>query len=68
MLLSFLQKSKAILGVNNRSSIPENEIHSHTVEETLEATTINCQSLVTGEELSKRNEELRETIYGNVIP
>jgi hypothetical protein len=66
MFLSFLQKSKAIFGVNNQSSVPEHEIHSHTAEESVEAATIHCQSLVT-EELSKRSEELREIIYGNVI-
>jgi len=64
MFLSFLQKSKAILGGNNQSCKPENEIHSHTVEESQEA--ITSQSCVT-EELSKRSEELRETIYGNAI-
>lgn len=62
MFLSFLQKSKAILGGNNKSSKPQNEIHTHTVEESQEALT--SQSCVT-EELSKRSEELRETIYGN---
>jgi hypothetical protein len=66
MFLSFLQKSKAIFGVNNPSSKTENEIHTHTVEESQEATTITTQSLV-AEELSKRSEELRETIYGNAI-
>jgi hypothetical protein len=62
MFLSFLQKSKAILGGNNQSSKPQNEICTHTVEESQEALT--SQSYVT-EELSKRSEELRETIYGN---
>ena len=66
MFLSFLQKSKAIFGGNNPSSKPENEIHTNTVEESHEATSITTQSLV-AEELSNRSEELRETIYGNAI-
>ena len=66
MFLSFLQKSKAILGGSNQRSKPENEIDTHTVEESQEATTITSQSCVT-EELSKRSEELRETIYGNAV-
>jgi metal-sulfur cluster biosynthetic enzyme len=60
MFLSFLHKSKAILGGNNQRSKPENEIHTDTVEESQEA--ITSQSCMT-EELSKRSEELRETIY-----
>jgi uncharacterized protein YecT (DUF1311 family) len=64
MFLSLLQKSKAILGGSNQSSKPENEIRTLAVEESQEALT--SQSCVT-EELSKRSEELRETIYGNVI-
>jgi hypothetical protein len=64
MFLSFLQKSKAILGGSNQSFKPENEIYINTVEESEEAAT--SQSLET-EELSKRNEELRETIYGNTV-
>lgn len=64
MLLSFFQKSKAILGGSNQSSKPENEIHTQAVEESQEAFT--SQSCVT-EELSKRNQELRETIYGNAV-
>jgi len=66
MFLSFLQKSRAILGGNNQRSEPENEIHTDTVEESQEAITITSQSCVT-EELSKRSEELRETIYGNAV-
>jgi len=66
MFLSFLQKSKAILGGNNQRSTPENEIHTDTVEESQEAATITSQSCVT-EELSKRSSELRETIYGNAV-
>jgi len=64
MFLSFLHKSKAILGGNNQRSKPENEIHTDTVEESQEA--ITSQSCMT-EELSKRSEELRETIYGNAV-
>jgi hypothetical protein len=66
MFLSFLQKSKAILGGSNQSFKPENEIYVHTVEESQEATTLTSQAVVT-EELSERSEELRETIYGNAV-
>jgi len=65
MLLSFLQMSKTFLGFKNRSPVPENEIHSDIVEQSVEATTINYQS--SPPEERKTNEELRETIYGNVI-
>ena len=54
------------MGGNNQRSEPENEIHTDTVEESQEAITITSQSCVT-EELSKRSEELRETIYGNAV-
>jgi hypothetical protein len=67
MFLSFLQKSKTLLGVNNQSPVPENEIYSHSVERPLETASINCLSSLPEEELLKRNEELRETIYGNAL-
>jgi hypothetical protein len=66
MFLSFLQKSKTLLGVNNQSTVPENETFSHSVEHSLETGSINCSSS-SPEELLKRNEELKETIYGNAL-
>lgn len=65
MLLSLLQKSKKLLGVNEESPEPENEIFSHSIEQSAEAVEtpkINCLSSPP-EELLKRNEELREIIY-----
>jgi hypothetical protein len=57
------------LGVNERSPEPENEIFSHSIEQSLEAQetpSVNCLSSPS-EELLKRNEELREIIYGNAV-
>jgi hypothetical protein len=67
MFLSFLQKSKTLLGVNNQSTVPENEKFSHSVEHSLETGSIHCPSSVPEEELLKRNEELKDTIYGNAL-
>jgi hypothetical protein len=67
MLHSFIQKSKILFGVKNESCVPENETCSQNFETAVEATTISFQSSVLDEELLQRNEELRDTIYGNVI-
>jgi hypothetical protein len=66
MFQSLIQKSKAILGVNRQNCSSENDTHTCTVEDPLEATTVNCEPLAT-EDSSKRCEELRETVYGNVV-
>jgi hypothetical protein len=67
MLHSFIQKSKILFGVKSESPVPENEICSQPLEQSLEATEKSCQSSVLNEELLKRNEDLRDAIYGNVI-
>jgi hypothetical protein len=70
MFLSLLQKSKKLLGVNDQSDqspVPENEIFSHSVEHSGKTPNINCLSALSEEELLKRNEELKEIIYGKVL-
>lgn len=67
MFLSLLQKSKKLLGVNDQSPVPENEIFSHSVEQSRKTQSINCLSSLPKDELLKRNEELREIIYGKAL-
>jgi hypothetical protein len=64
MFLTFLQKSKTLLGVNNQSTVPENGNFSRSVEHSLQTGNANCLSILP-DELIKRNEELKETIYGD---
>jgi hypothetical protein len=67
MFLSLLQKSKKLLGVNDQTPVPENDVFSHSVQQSLETSSINCLSSLPEEELLKRNEELKEIIYGNAL-
>lgn len=67
MFLSLLQKSKKLLGVNDQSPVPENEIFSPSIEHSPKTPNINCLSTLSEEELLKRNEELKEIIYGKVL-
>ncbi|XP_069673127.1 MIP18 family protein galla-1 [Periplaneta americana] len=65
MLLSLLQKSKTLLGVKTESSTPENVVQNDTsIEPSLEATILNkVPPIIDEEELLRRDEELKETIY-----
>ncbi|XP_023710525.1 MIP18 family protein galla-1 [Cryptotermes secundus] len=63
MFLSLLQKSKKLLGVNDQSPAPESEIFPHSVEHARKTPNIDCLSTLSEEELLKKNEDLKETIY-----
>lgn len=67
MLHSLIHKSKILFGVKSEIPVHENEICSQPLEQSLEATEESCQSSVLNEELLKRNEDLRDAVYGDVI-
>lgn len=67
MLHSFIQKSKFLFGLKNESPVSENEMCPQNFEVAVEAASRSFQSAVLDDELLKRNEELRDAIYGDFI-